>query len=246
MSLKLNELDAIMEKESGTALKPGLYVIATDIGNPADITLRALAVLQSVDFVICEERKVGAAFLKRYGFKKPLELLNEHNEKEQSNRLLARLMNEEVRAALISDCGTPLFADPGSKLVRLCHKKQIPVIPIPGASSLMAALMGAGRSEEGFLYYGFLPAGREERIKALKDLKNRTEIDIVFLEAPYRLKPLLRDLKMILGPEREGIIAYKLTQPEERMIFGKLRQLQEEAEILPKGEFVFILRSTDI
>jgi len=241
MSLKQSELEALIERETCAVLMPGLYVVATDIGNPADITVRALAILQSVDFIICEERKVGAAFLKRYGIKKPLELLNEHNEGEQSDRLLTRLLNEKARAALISDCGTPLFADPGNRLVQLCQKKNIPVIPLPGASSLMAALMAAGRRDEGFLYYGFLPAGKLERIQALKEIKDNTAIDIIFLEAPYRLKPFLRDLNMVLGTQREGVIAYRLTQPEERMSFGNLRQLQKEAETLPRGEFVFIL-----
>ena len=147
-----------------------LYVVATPIGNPDDITLRALKVLKEADFVICEEFKVGSRLLKFYDIKKPLELLNEHNEPEKTRELIQRLLMNGEKAVLISDAGTPLFADPGSNLVRECHQNGIPVKPVPGASSLMAALMAAGLKTDKFLYYGFLPANKEERRKELKQL----------------------------------------------------------------------------
>lgn len=217
-----------------------LFVIATPIGNDQDITLRALQILKAVDLVICEEFKMGSKLLKKYEISKPLENLNEHNEKSKTERLIERFLQEELQAALISDAGTPLFADPGNQLVQQCHYYQIPVIPIPGVSSIMAALMACGLSLQQFLYYGFLPANKAERLRALKKLP--VFYDIVFLEAPYRLKPLLRDMIKALSGKREGIIAYKLTQREEKFFYGNLNELQLMTSTLPKGEFVFILR----
>ncbi|MBT4332652.1 MAG: 16S rRNA (cytidine(1402)-2'-O)-methyltransferase, partial [Candidatus Cloacimonetes bacterium] len=186
--------------------KNKLYVVATHIGNPDDITLRALKVLKSVNFVICEEFKVGSRLLKSYDIKKPLELLNEHNEDEQTQTILDRLVMNNETAAIISDAGTPLFADPGNNLVWQCHQNGIDVVPIPGASSIMAALMVSGLNLEQFLYYGFLPANKDERKRAIRRLPNN--YDLIILETPYRLKQLLADMKSILGANRQAIIAY--------------------------------------
>lgn len=217
-----------------------LYIVATPIGNQDDITLRALHVLKSVDFVICEEYKEGSKLLKRYGLQKPLECLNEHNEKEMTSILIEKLLVNKHTAAIISDAGTPLFADPGNLLVQKCHANNIPVVPIPGVSSIMAALMMSGLLNEPFLYYGFLPANKEERIKSIKSLPN--DINLVFLEAPYRLMQLLRDMISIFSGNRLAIIAYKLTQPQETMFWGTLKELQTMTQNLAKGEFVFILQ----
>ena len=241
MSLRVTKLEEILQELTGEDLQPGLYVVATDIGHPGDITLRALSVLNGVDLVICEERRAGTSVLKRYGISKPVELLNEHNEKTQTKNLLERFFSGKLRAALITDSGTPLFADPGSKLVEQCHHYRIPVIPIPGPSSLMAALMSAGRESQEFTFYGFLPANKEERISELRRLKMFSANDLVFLEAPYRLEAFLRDMQMVLGKGRRGVISYKLTQPEERIFTGDLQELQARTRDLPKGEFVFIL-----
>ncbi|MCK4653804.1 MAG: 16S rRNA (cytidine(1402)-2'-O)-methyltransferase [Candidatus Cloacimonetes bacterium] len=225
------------------SLKSKLYIVAIPIGNADDITLRALKVLKEVDFVICEEYKPGSKFLKSFSIKKPLELLNEHNEKEQSKIILDRLLMNNESAALISDAGTPLFADPGNNLVWQSHQNGIQVVPIPGASSIMTALMGSGLKLDKFLYYGFLPANKDERISALKRLP--TKYDLIFLEAPYRLKQFLRDTKKVLGEKRQAVIAYKLTQPQEKFFWGNLKELSIMTENLPKGEFVFILRKLD-
>ncbi|RLC56100.1 MAG: 16S rRNA (cytidine(1402)-2'-O)-methyltransferase [Candidatus Cloacimonadota bacterium] len=226
------------------SLKNKLYVVATHIGNPDDITLRALKVLKEVDFVICEEFKVGSRLLKGYDIKKPLELLNEHNETEQTQVILNRLVMNGETAAIISDAGTPLFADPGNSLVWQCHQNGIDVVPIPGASSIMAALMVSGLKLDQFLYYGFLPANKDERKRSIKRLPNN--YDLIFLETPYRLKQLLGDLKKILGPNRQAIIAYKLTQLNEKIFWGSLQELSVMIQELPKGEFVFILRKIEI
>ncbi|MDP8201518.1 MAG: 16S rRNA (cytidine(1402)-2'-O)-methyltransferase [Candidatus Tenebribacter burtonii] len=224
--------------------KNKLYVVATHIGNPDDITLRALKVLKKVDFVICEEFKIGSRLLKGYDIKKPLELLNEHNEVEQTQIILDRLVMNGETAAIISDAGTPLFADPGNNLVWYCHQNGLDVVPLPGASSIMAALMVSGLKLEQFLYYGFLPANKDERKRAIKRLPNN--YDLVFLETPYRLKQLLADMKKILGENRQAIIAYKLTQPTESIFWGNLQELTTMTHDLPKGEFVFILRKIEV
>jgi 16S rRNA (cytidine1402-2'-O)-methyltransferase len=217
-----------------------LYVVATPIGNYEDISLRALRVLKEVDFVICEERKMGSKLLRYYEIKKELELLNEHNEEEQTPHILERLMMRGESAALISDAGAPLFADPGNSLVAQCHQSGITVVPLPGASSLMAALMGSGLAIDKFLYYGFLPANKDLRKQAMRKLPN--DYDIVFLEAPYRLKQLLSAFRQNLGGKREAIIAYKLTMPQESFLWGTIDELIKMTEGLPKGEFVFILK----
>ena len=176
-------------------MTPILYVVATPIGNPDDITLRALKILKEVDLVICEEYKNGSRLLKKYGIKNSLIELNEHNEKEQSEYILKEILMEGKTAALISDAGAPLFADPGGNLVSMCHYYNIKVKPIPGASSLISALMGAGNVKK-FVYYGFLPANKIKRKEAIKKLPKN--IDIILLETPYRLKQLLKDLIRII------------------------------------------------
>jgi 16S rRNA (cytidine1402-2'-O)-methyltransferase len=219
--------------------KSELFVVATPIGNPDDITVRALKVLREVDFVICEEYKFGSRFLKRYDINKPLEILNEHNESEHSQEILQRLARTGESAALISDAGTPLFADPGNKLVSMCHQHGIVVTALPGACSLIAALMVSGINTDSFWYYGFLPANSSKRKKELKKLPD--DQTIVFLDTPYRLRSLLKDMKSVLGEKRKIILAYKLTYPNEKLWFGNLKEMSQLAEDLPKGEFVLIL-----
>ncbi len=221
-------------------LKYGLYIVAMPIGNMEDITLRALRVLKECDSVIMEERKQGCSMLRALDIKKDFILLNEHNERESTKEIINRLLNEKEALALISDAGTPLFADPGNNLVWQCHQMNIPVIPIPGPSSIMASLMCSGLPLENFQYYGFLPPNRENRINAIRKLNNN--IDLVFLEAPYRMKQVLRDMKMILGGKRQAMLFYKLTQPEEQIFWGNLDELITMTSELPKGEFVIILK----
>ena len=217
-----------------------LFVVATPIGNYEDITLRALKVLKKVDFVICEEYKSGSKLLNHFEINNQLELLNEHNEQKQTEFILQKMIFNDKSAALISDAGTPLFADPGNKLVRQCHKNDIKVIPIPGPSSLLTALMVSGLKSDKFLYYGFLPANKYERRKALKKVPGN--YDIIFLETPYRLKQFLDDLIRVLGKKRNGILAYKLTKKDEKIFWGTLPELKIMTKGLPKGEFVFILK----
>ncbi|MBN1949063.1 MAG: 16S rRNA (cytidine(1402)-2'-O)-methyltransferase [Candidatus Cloacimonetes bacterium] len=232
--------EVITEVKLSTSSKSKLYIVATPIGNREDITLRALDILKNVDFIICEEMKTAGRFLHSYQLQKPVKILNEHNEREYAPQLVLEMLQDNLSAALISDGGTPLFADPGNYLVQECQLSNLPVVPVPGASSLMAALMAAGLEEEGFLYCGFLPASREERTKAIKNLP--TFYNLVILETPYRMQPLLRDLIKVLGGGRKGVLAYRLTCPEEKIFWGNLHEIQLMTSNLPKGEFVLILK----
>ncbi|MCD4650526.1 MAG: 16S rRNA (cytidine(1402)-2'-O)-methyltransferase [Candidatus Cloacimonetes bacterium] len=223
-------------------MNAGLYVVAVPIGNKEDITLRALDTLKNADFVIMEERKSGCALLRSYGITKEFVLLNEHNEKEDTRPLLRRLIEEQSAVVLISDAGTPLFADPGNRLVKLCHDNKFPVVCVPGASSLTATLQVSGLPLNKFLYQGFLSANKEARCQELRNLPEN--IDIVIMEAPYRLKSLIRDMVLILGKNRHAIIAYNLTTSTERLFRGTLIELQTIAQKLAKAPFVIILRKS--
>ena len=219
-----------------------LYLIATPIGNYDDITLRALSLLKSVDFIICEEFKEARRLLSRYDINKELIALNEHNEKEIVNDILMRFL-EDKTAALISDCGTPLFSDPGHLLVDVCISQKIKVIPVPGANSLLPALIGSGFDFEKFYYYGWLSPKRDERQKELYRIKNIREV-IVLLDTPYRLKSLLSDIVKVLGQSKPSVIAFQLTMKDEKFYrgtAGELLKLAEQKNI--KGEFVLIINN---
>ncbi len=220
----------------------GLYVVATHIGNLEDITLRALRVLHQADVIICEEYAVGKKLLNQYQIKdKEIILLNEHNERNEAKQIIMRILESRKVFALISDAGTPAFADPGNDLICEALNFQIPVIPIPGVSCLMTALMAISLPEKKFMYYGFLPAKRELRVDEIKLLDRYTGVNIVLLEAPYRLASILRDLAQVLGKQRKVILAYKLTQYQEKIYDTDLDELLKISEKIPKGEFVLIL-----
>jgi 16S rRNA (cytidine1402-2'-O)-methyltransferase len=215
-----------------------LYVVATPIGNPRDITLRALDVLQAVDAVICEEYRQGSTLLKRLEIQKEIIEVNEHNEVTQSPVVLDRLRMGQVMA-LISDCGTPVFADPGATLIRMLVEQGIPVVPVPGASSLMATLSILDVKLDRFIYAGFLPRDRAERKKALKHLRS-TRFPIILMDAPYRLAPLLGDLDEVYGGGALITLAMDLTLPGETIFRGTLSEASRSFG-QRKGEFVLIV-----
>jgi 16S rRNA (cytidine1402-2'-O)-methyltransferase len=217
-----------------------LFLVATPIGNWEDITLRALRVLKEVDLVVYEERKEGSRLLRHYGIEKPVECLNEHNEAASTQTILDRI-KAGASVALISDAGTPVFSDPGQTLVQRALRTGIRIVPVPGASSLMPALIVSGFSIREFLFQGFLSPKRERRIAELQKLKreNRT---IVLMEAPYRLVQLVRDIGDVFGDSRRLCIAFDMTLPTEEIFHGSApelykRFLKEER----KGEFVLLI-----
>jgi 16S rRNA (cytidine1402-2'-O)-methyltransferase len=219
--------------------KGRLYIVATPIGNPRDITLRALDVLQEVDAVICEEYREGSTLLKKLGIDKEIVLVNEHNEAEQTPAIVQRLLMQGQSMALISDCGTPVFADPGATLINSLVQMGVPVVPIPGPSSLMATLSILDIRLDRFIYAGFLPRDRAERRKALKYLRS-TRYPIILMDAPYRLVPLLDDLEEVYGGGAKITLAMDLTLPGESIFRGSIADAKKSVG-QRKSEFVMIV-----
>ncbi len=221
-------------------MKSTLYITPTPIGNYEDITLRALRILKEVDFIICEELKPAGRLLSYYKIKKDLFPLNEHNEKENTNEIITELLKGRT-AALISDAGTPLFSDPGHFLVNQCIERKIKIVPLPGANSLIPALVSSGLNFEKFYYYGWLSPKKELRKRELHTLKKLKKL-IVLMETPYRLKRLLSDIKNNFGENQKIVLAYKLTMPEEKIFRNTVSQILTEVEKANlKGEFVLLL-----
>ncbi len=223
-------------------MKSKLYIVSTPIGNYEDITLRALRILKECDFIICEEYKEARRLLSQYQIQKELVALNEHNEKEVSVEIIKKL-KEGQSAALVSDCGTPLFSDPGHYLVSLAIQNKIDIVPVPGASSLLSALVGSGLDFEKFYYRGWLSPKKDIRKKQLLDLR-RIKETIILLDTPYRLQALLEDVTKILGENLRVVLAYELTKDKEKFYRGsalKVFNLAKQENL--KGEFVLIIKN---
>jgi 16S rRNA (cytidine1402-2'-O)-methyltransferase len=223
-------------------MKKKLFLVSTPIGNYDDITLRALNILNNVDFIICEEYKEARRLLAHYKNKKDLIAINEHNENDVVNEILLKI-NEGNSAALISDCGTPLFSDPGHLLVDICISQKIEIIPVPGANSLLPAIIGSGFDFEKFYYYGWLSPKKHIRRKQLLDLKRKKEL-IVVMDTPYRLKRLLEDVVNLIGKGVPVVLAYNLTMADEKYYRGSAEKVLSIAEKKNlKGEFVLIVNN---
>ncbi|MBT8385949.1 MAG: 16S rRNA (cytidine(1402)-2'-O)-methyltransferase [Ignavibacteria bacterium] len=223
-------------------MKNKLFLISTPIGNYDDITLRALKILRSVDFIICEEYKVARRMLAHYKIDKELISLNEHNENEVVDEILLEILKGKT-AALISDCGTPLFSDPGNLLVDVCISQNIDIVPIPGADSLVPALIGSGFDFENFYYRGWLSPKKDIRRKQLLDLKKVKEV-IVLMDTPYRLQRLLKDVVNFFGKNTPVVLAYQLTMRDEKYYRGNAEKVLNIAEKKNlKGEFVLIVNN---
>lgn len=224
-------------------MKGTLYLVATPIGNFADMTFRAIEVLKQVDVVVYEERKEGGRLLRHFGIEKPVESLNEHNESAATFIILDHLKKGKS-IAVVSDSGTPVFSDPGQLLVRKAIDDGIKVVPIPGASSLMPALTVSGFSIDQFVFYGWLSPKRPRRITELQQLK-RERRTIVLMDTPYRLLALLKDISDVFGSSRRLCVAFDLTLPDEEIFHGTAPQLFEKLTKLDKkGEFVLVIESS--
>jgi len=201
-----------------TKMTGKLYIVSTPIGNYDDITLRAVRILKEVDLIISEEFKEARRLLSHLSINKELFSINEHNENENVDEIILALVDGKS-AALISDCGTPLFSDPGHLLVQLAIQNRIEVIPVPGASSILAALVGSGINFEKFYYYGWLSPKKDIRKKQLLDLKKRKEV-IVLMDTPYRLRTLLEDVEKLWNKNMPIVLAYELTKAKEKFYRG--------------------------
>lgn len=217
-----------------------LYLVATPIGHYDDITVRALTTLKSVDIIVCEERQEGLRLLRHYGIEKQIETLNEHNETASASVLIGWL-KEGKSLALISDCGTPVFSDPGRVLVERAIQQRIDIIPLPGASSLMPALTVSGFVITEFVFAGFLSPKRERRMHELQLLRKERRT-VVLMDTPYRLTQLVRDIAEVFGEGRRICVAFDLTLPTEKIYHGTAVALyQQFLKEEKKGEFVVVL-----
>ncbi len=219
-----------------------LYLVSIDIGNKEDITLRALNILKTVPNLVCEEYKIGKRVMRAYDLgEKNLLQLNEHSKDEDVDELLREYLMKGKDLALFSDTGTPVFADPGFKLSKRAYNLGIDVVPIPGASSLMAALVKSDIEMKKFYFYGFLSPKREIRDQELYKLKKFPN-PIIFLEAPYRLNQLLSSIKKSIGPKRYINVLLELTTENEKIVKGTIKDVLNYFEKNRfKGEFVIIL-----
>jgi 16S rRNA (cytidine1402-2'-O)-methyltransferase len=216
-----------------------LYIVATPIGHPKDITLRALDVLKKVDAVICEEYRQGSRTLHKLGVDdKELLTLNEHNEEQEAHTIMQRLAKGETMA-LISDAGTPVFADPGQHLLELLYQMKIPVSPIPGPASLMAALSLCDFPIDRFIFAGFPPRKTQHREGFLRKYTSET-VPVILMDTPYRLTKLLTEVQFEFGKNQQILLACDLTLKKEGIYRGTV------GDILPKvsgqkREFILIL-----
>jgi len=227
-----------MEQQS-SGRQTCLYLVATPIGNLEDITLRALRILKEVDQIACEDTRHTQKLLSHYNIRKPLVSYHEHNELTRAPELVVA-MEQGAQIALVSDAGVPLVSDPGYRLVTLCLRHRIPVVPIPGPSALLAALSASGLPNEEFLFAGFLPARSGERRRALERLRieDRT---IIFYEAPHRIEETLIDAHEILG-DRPACIAREVTKLHEEFRRGSLAELAASlAEKPARGEITLLI-----
>lgn len=219
-------------------LEPGLYLVATPIGNLGDITLRALSVLARADIVYCEDTRHSAKLLNHYAIRAETRPLHDHNE-EGVRRLVIEQLERGARIALISDAGTPLISDPGFKLVRDCAAKNLPVFSLPGPSAAVTALSGSGLPTDAFFFAGFLPPKQAARKARLGDIKT-VPATLIFYEAPQRLAESLTDMAECLG-NRSAVVARELTKMHEEQLRGRLRDLAMQYEGQePKGEIVVL------
>ena len=221
-------------------LEPGLYVVATPIGNLGDVTIRALETLSGATLIACEDTRMTRRLLERYGIAARMQAYHEHNAREAGERLLAAIEGG-ASVALVSDAGTPLISDPGSRLVAEARRRGIAVWPIPGACAPIAALSAAGLPTQAFLFAGFLPHKQGERSRRLRELAH-LPVTLAFFESPNRLARSLADLAEIMGEARELAICREITKLHEETIRGTAGELARNlAQRDVKGEVVLLV-----
>lgn len=221
-----------------------LYICPTPIGNLEDITLRTLKVLEEVDIIAAEDTRHTLKLLNHYNIKKPLISYHEHNKKSKGELLLKKLM-EGVKIALVTDAGMPGISDPGEDIIRLCIEEDIDIVALPGATASILALVLSGFPTGKFVFEGFLPTKKKDRIKELERLK-KEERTIILYEAPHRIEALLQDILTILG-NRNISISRELTKIHEETFRGNIVEAMDWLkDSKPKGEFVIVLEGGEI
>ncbi len=230
-----------MSPEPGLA--PGLYLVATPIGNLEDITLRALRVLKEVDRIACEDTRQTQKLLNHFAISTSTISYHEHNEQSRTLELIA-LLQQGGRVAVVSDAGTPAFSDPGLDLVRAAVAAGIPVIPIPGANAALTALIASGLDTNRFFYAGFLAAKPGTRRTELETLAARTAgLTLVVYEAPHRILETLADVEVVWGESAHVVVARELTKLHEEFLRGTVKEVRLElaARERIRGEIVLLI-----
>jgi 16S rRNA (cytidine1402-2'-O)-methyltransferase len=226
---------------SDAPLAPGLYLVATPIGNLEDITLRALRILRSVDRIACEDTRQTQKLLNHFEIRTPTVSYHMHNEGPRAEELAAEL-KQGARIAIVSDAGTPGIADPGGQIAAAAIAAGIPVFPVPGANAALSALIASGLPTEHFAFHGFLPAKAGQRKTALEELP-RDGATHIFYEAPHRIVDTLADLEAVFGAAQPIVIARELTKLHEEFLRGSVGELRSQlsARQSVRGEIVLLL-----
>jgi len=207
-------------------LGPGLYLVATPIGNLEDITFRAIRVLKQVDVIACEDTRQTQKLLNHYGIETRTVSYHQHNERSRAAELGEELA-QGGRVAVVSDAGMPGISDPGFRLVSAAIERGVPVVPVPGAAAFASALVASGLPGETFKFHGFLPPKSSARRRRLEPLRNSGETEI-FYEAPHRISETLEDVVAILGAERRIVVARELTKIHEEFLRGPAGEILEK------------------
>ena len=230
---------------SAEDLAPGLYLVATPIGNLEDITLRAIRVLKQADLIACEDTRQTQKLLNHYGIDTPTISYHEHNEAARAAELVEKLAHG-ARIAVVSDAGMPGISDPGFRLVSLAIERGLAVIPIPGPAAFVSAVIASGLASEAFSFRGFLSPKSAARRRELEQARNSTQTEI-FYEAPHRILAALEDVLAVLGPQRRIVVARELTKIHEEFLRGTAAQVLEivRSRGEMKGEIVLMIGPAD-
>ena len=230
--------------QNSEPLAPGLYLVATPIGNLEDITLRALRVLGNVDRIACEDTRQTQKLLNHFDLRTPTVSYHMHNEAPRTEELIEQL-RQGARIAVVSDAGTPGIADPGSQIAVAAIAAGVPVFPIPGANAALSALIASGLSAENFAFHGFLPAKEGQRRTALENLPHTGETHI-FYEAPHRILDTLADIEATYGLAQHIVLARELTKLHEEFLRGAASEIRKQLALRPviRGEFVLLFAPT--
>jgi len=228
-----------------SSAKPALYLVGTPIGNLEDITLRALRVLKEVDVIACEDTRQTQKLLNHYAIATRTTSYHEHNEMTRSAELVKQ-MQEGASVALVTDAGMPGISDPGYRLITLAIRHRVPVVPVPGASAFLAALVASGLPTDSFRFGGFLPAKRGERRAALEAVRSAPRTQ-VFYEAPHRVLEALEDVVETLGAERHVVVAREVTKLHEEFLRGRAAEVLEnlKSRETVKGEITLLVAKAE-
>ena len=233
--------ERVEPKITALSPRPALYLVGTPIGNLEDITLRALRVLKEVDVIACEDTRQTQKLLNHYGITTHTVSYHEHNEMTRAAELVKDLQ-EGASIALVTDAGTPGISDPGFRLISLAIRHHVPVVPIPGASAFLAALVASGLPTDSFRFSGFLPPKRGDRRAALEAVKTSPRTQ-VFYEAPHRIVEALADVVEVLGKDRHVVIAREVTKLHEEFLRGRAGEVLETLNSRDgvKGEITLLI-----